>query len=45
MDTARRRVRITLAGAVHGQDIAESIQAIDRDPQWQAGFDTLWSGR
>jgi hypothetical protein len=42
IDRARRRARVTMTGSVSGRGIAETLDALYRDPQWLAGFDTLW---
>ena len=45
IDVPRRIAVVTLSGTVHGEDIAQTVRELYRDPLWQRGFDALWDGR
>jgi hypothetical protein len=45
IDASRRLAVVTISGTVRREDIAETIQALYRDPLWQRGLDALWDGR
>lgn len=42
-DRERRFVLVTLSGNVSGRDIAQVVETLYRDPQWQPGNDVIWN--
>jgi hypothetical protein len=43
-DAARRVVIVTALGRVTGHQIADTLQAVYNDPNWQSGYDVIWDG-
>jgi hypothetical protein len=44
VDEASRLVTVFLPPVVHGQKIAETMEAMFQDTQWKPGFNVLWDG-